>query len=147
MSNPFTILKRTAVKRHRATQRKGRVIDKNFLAWMHARPCLIAGRTGHVCQGRITVHHVREFGSQKDDRKTLTLCEGAHLHAFSKEAIEHGKSAFELKFGISIWFEIGRYNEEYDLEVLSPTPKPNEVAWANEAGLTRRTLINKELYG
>lgn len=148
-SNPFTILKRTPVPKRRSKPRRGRLIDVDFVRWMHSHPCLIEGKAGHECSGPITFHHVREYGSPLNDRRGLALCAAAHLHDFGPDSIEHGKRQFEAKFGINIKLEIAKYNELHVTEVLmvSPVPKPNELPWKFEAGATRRRMIEEELYG
>lgn len=149
-ANPFTILKRTPVPKRRSKPRRDRLVDKDFLRFMATQPCLIEGKSGHVCVGRITLHHVREYGSTKSDRRVLALCEGAHLYQAGPDAIERlGKARWQAKFVVNIQLEIARYNEGYVTEVLSvpPTPKPNELPWKFEVGATRRRMEREELYG
>jgi hypothetical protein len=110
------MIRRTPVKKRRSKPRRGRVVDEDFLAWMATQGCLV-----HlVCPegSQITIHHVREFGSPKNDRRTLTLCTHAHMEAFSKrESIEAlGKKAWELLHGVSIEGAIGLYNRRYESE-------------------------------
>lgn len=67
------------------------------------------------CRGRLTIHHVREFGSPKNDRETIPLCRDHHLHDFSMFAIERlGKAKFEQYTGLSIQALIVYYNGAYD---------------------------------
>lgn len=149
MSAAFTILKRTPVRRKRPGVRRGRIVDTHFLAWMHTHGCLVEGK-GSPCVGVITVHHVREYGGQKSDRRTLTLCQGHHQEGAGLDSIEKlGKAAWEAKFGVSIIFEITRYNEAYIAEMLSAPPnrRPDELPYKYEAGQTRRRMIAEELYG
>lgn len=113
MSAAFTILKRTPVKRKRAGVRRGRMVDTAFLAWIHTHGCLVGGK-GSPCVGAITAHHFREYGSPKNDRMALPLCQGHHQECYGPDSIEKlGKAAFQAKFGISIEREISNYNHEY----------------------------------
>jgi hypothetical protein len=147
--NPFTLLKRTPVKKRRSKLRRGRVVDVPYLRWMHTHGCLVEGKRS-PCIGTITVHHFREFGNPKNDRRTLTLCQGHHQEAFGPDSIERlGKAKWQAKFGINIQLEIARYNEAYVIEtqMVSPVPKPDEPAYKHEAGVTRERMEWKELYG
>ena len=106
---------RIPLKRKRHKLRRGRVIDRDYLAWMHGHPCLVAVH-GHRwdCSGAITVHHVREHGSPKDDHRTLTLCQAHHLAGFGPSAIHKlGKAAWQRRFGIDIEADIRSYNDAY----------------------------------
>ena len=110
-------LKRSAVRRKRPGRpRRGRIIDKAFIAWMHLEPCAVAGFASG-CRGPITFHHVRRFGEQKDDRRGLALCEAHHLHDAGPDSIERlGKKRFEQVFGINIEYQIVVSNERYEKE-------------------------------
>lgn len=105
-------LKRTQVKPKRSKPRRGRVIDKDYLAWMATQPCMISGRPA-------TVHHVRFCGSPKDDRRTLPLAPEYHMIGFGSEtSIEAlGKAKFEARYGVDIEAEIREYNERYEIRM------------------------------
>lgn len=115
------MLKRTRIKKRRSKPRRGRVHDPDFVAFVAATGiCIvkllapeIESWTGYSCRGRLTIHHVREYGSPKDDRKILLLCEGHHQHDFGEYCIERGKKRFEQTFGIDIQKQIATYNEDY----------------------------------
>lgn len=69
------------------------------------------------CRGRLTIHHIRDHGSPKDDTKTIPLCEGHHQHDFSMFAIERlGKVKFEQYAGLNLQALIKYYNETYGKE-------------------------------
>lgn len=67
------------------------------------------------CNGRLTVHHVKETpGAQKNDRRTIPLCEAHHMHDFGPYSIERiGKAAFEKRYGLKLEQLIVYYNEAY----------------------------------
>ena len=104
-----------SLKKRRAKPRRGRVIDKDFVAWMHTQPCLV--RTmARLCSGPITFHHVREFGSPKDDRRGLALCTAHHLHCYEASIHRLGKIQFQRTHGVNIEAAIADYNERYEQE-------------------------------
>ena len=108
------MIRRTPIRKKRAKPRRGRVIDKDFLAWMHTQSCLV--RTfPRLCSGDLEFHHVREFGSPKSDRRGLALCTGHHT---SGETSIHklGKREFEKIHGIDIEGAIVIYNQDYESE-------------------------------
>lgn len=117
-------MKRTPVRaKRRGPPRRGRAVDLDYLCFMADFICAVHWKTAHAgeCSGRLTTHHVREFGSPKDDRKTIRLCEGHHLHDFGPYSIERiGKAAFEQRYGLSIQALIVYYNEAYAKERLLP---------------------------
>ncbi|MGD0497513.1 MAG: hypothetical protein ABSC23_03655 [Bryobacteraceae bacterium] len=99
------------VKARRSKPRRGRGVDKAYLAWIAKQPCMISGR-------RATVHHVRRFGEPKDDRRTLPLAPEFHqIQAGPESSIEAlGKAKFEDRYGVDIEASIKRYNARYDRE-------------------------------
>lgn len=63
----------------------------------------------------MTVHHVRRFGEQKDDRRTVPLMPEYHLHDCGLWSVERlGKGKFEKLFGVSLEGAIVTYNELYE---------------------------------
>jgi uncharacterized CHY-type Zn-finger protein len=106
---------RSAVrKKRKGPPRRGRVVDKDYLAWIAQQLC-IAYWPPFTCHGRITVHHVRRFGEQKHDRRTIPLCEAHHLHDYGPYSIERlGKEEFEAQHGIDIEAAIQEYNRQYE---------------------------------
>lgn len=97
----------------RSKPRRGRVHDPDFLAWLHEEQrCAVHGVGG--CSTPYSVHHVRSFGGQKNDRRVLGLCAELHLHDWGLSCIERlSKEDFEALHGISIEAEITRYNADY----------------------------------
>ncbi len=111
--NDMTAIKRTPVKRKRATPRRGRVVDKAYLEWASTQPCCITGKYP------ATSHHVRFFGSQKNDQRIVRLIPELHIHECGMFSIERvGTAAFQDLYGISIEDEIRKLRERYEREVL-----------------------------
>ena len=99
------------IRKHRAKPRKGRVIDKDYLAWLAKHPCIVAGHVLHECSGPVTLHHVRRYGEQKSDHRALPLCQGHHLHDFGMHSIERlGKRIFQMRYGVDL---IRSFREAY----------------------------------
>jgi hypothetical protein len=97
--------------------RRGRVIDRSYIEWMHRWPCLVAMKGFDGCAGVRTVHHVRRFGEQKNDWRTVTLCEAHHMHGCGPDAVHAiGKAGFRAKFGIELEVEILAYNYQWIAE-------------------------------
>lgn len=70
------------------------------------------GRGG--CAGVRTVHHIREYGSARDDYRTVTLCAAHHIKGCGPNAVhELGRRGWQAKFGIDFDAEIERYNEQW----------------------------------
>lgn len=90
--------------------RRGRVVDKNYLAWIGTQQCMISGKPA-------TVHHVRFCGSSKNDRRTLPLAPEYHQIQNGPFSIESlGKRKFEARYGVNIEAKIVEYNERYELK-------------------------------
>jgi hypothetical protein len=71
--------------------------EKAHLNWIASLPCSIEG-----CPNPVNVHHIREFGEQRDDFKTIPLCFDHH----------QGKSGIHF-LGKHAWREI--YGHELDI--------------------------------
>jgi hypothetical protein len=107
--------------RPRTKARKGRCVDKPYLDWLHTQPSIVPSHDLYcylALSGRclVTAHHVRRFGEQKDDRRTVPLFMCRHLYFSGKETIEHGKAAFEKRFGIDLEEQIKIHNERFQRE-------------------------------
>lgn len=101
------ILTRTRIRARRRSPRRGRLIDRAYLAWCATQPCCVTRELP------ATTHHVRSFGSPKNDHVVIRLVERLHLHDAGMLSIERlGKEAFEAEFGINILAEASRlYNQ------------------------------------
>ena len=111
-------LKRTSVRKKRpGPPRRGRVHDLNFLAYMAEQPCLVSGQTRDIRGRRVELHHVRQYGSQKNDRRVLPLLPQFHRSGEGVYSIETlGKLKFQQRYGIDIEGAIARYNSEYEAQ-------------------------------
>ena len=91
--------------------------DKKYLEWMHLQPCMITGSLHNL-----TAHHVRNFGSIKDDRRTVPLVR--HLHQLpwkisGQPCVEEGKKKFEEYWHVDLEAAIVKYNLLYEQEQKS----------------------------
>lgn len=73
------------------------------LQWVRGHQCIIEGRPGHECSGRIHACHVRRgtdgcMGVQPSDYWTFAACEAAHIH----DQHQRGEAAFERKWGLDL---------------------------------------------
>ena len=117
---------RTPIKKRRSKPRRGRVVDKDYLAWIHTKPCAVVGpfiETGRkgvsvrFCMTPVTAHHVRRFGEPKNDRRTIPLCWSHHFHSAGPYSIERlGKAGFEKFYDIDIEATILKLNQQYQEE-------------------------------
>jgi hypothetical protein len=104
----------------RTKPRRGRVRDEEYLDWLHTQPSIVPSHDAWCLGLRvwcvITVHHVRKYGSPKDDRRGVPIWKCRHQIGWGHETVEHGKTAFEKRFGIDLEQEIKRLNEKYERE-------------------------------
>ena len=82
-----------------------------YIAWLHTRPCLVAGNAFSPCGGSITAHHVRPMGCPRNDRLAVSLCQHHHQWEYGPDAVHRlGRRGFAEKFGIRFEDEIARLN-------------------------------------
>lgn len=93
--------------KRRSKPRRGRIVDRDYLAFIAAQPCLISGEPA-------TIHHVRSMGSPKDDTRTIPLAPRYHMIQWGPESIEAlGKKRFQERHGVNIEEAIERYQSLY----------------------------------
>jgi len=103
--------------RQRSKPRRGRIVDKIYLAWVHTQPSIVRTHDPKCLGCRITAHHVKETpGAPKNDRRAVPLRACRHMLGFGDLTVEHSKKRFELHFGIDLEQEIRRLNEKYQRE-------------------------------
>ena len=100
----------------RSATRKKLGEDKHYLAWLHTQPCIVTGRSD------VTVHHVRFFGSLRDDRRGVPLVQELHQLGWRRRisgppCVEDGKEKFERFYGVDLEAEIVRLNRKYEMEL------------------------------
>ncbi len=101
-------------RKKRTRARRGRIHDREYLAWIHTQFCLVSGRRG------VTAHHVRQFGSPKDDRRTIPLMAEFHLYEYGRYSIERlGKKRFEAHHGVDLEAAILKYNAMYERQAAA----------------------------
>jgi len=99
---------RSRLNARRSKPRRGRVVDRQYTAWLAGLGCLVCGK-------RATVHHVRQYGSPKNDTRTLPLCPEHHQIQAGLHSIEAlGKRKFEAMYGVDLETAIRQYNERYE---------------------------------
>ncbi len=92
--------------------RRGRIRDGRYLEWCASQPCCVTNELP------ATTHHVRLFGSPRDDRRVIRLAARLHMHDFGMESIERlGKRQFEARHGIGIEAEIRKLRARYEGEI------------------------------
>jgi hypothetical protein len=110
----------------RTTPRRGRVIDPEYMDWARRQGCIL--RDKHRCRGAITFHHVRHFGSPKDDTHGLPLCAAAHLYDLGGHSIERmGKTLWQAHWCVDIEREIARLRAEYQQQAVRPADEKEEA--------------------
>ena len=104
--------------RRRSKPRRGGLVDEAFRERVRSTGCVIvshgttAAAREHVCDTGPTIHHVRRFGSPKDDHLILPICESGHLHGAGPHSIERGKAQWERWWGIDIEEAVAQYQLE-----------------------------------
>lgn len=111
------LFQRTPVKKRRSKPRINRPVDKKYMAWLANgdRMCLLFGREGTACGGRLTVAHIRRYGEAKNDRRTCLLCESHHQygpHAIHTMGREKWSAFFEVDLEIVMSESVSRYERE-----------------------------------
>lgn len=112
-SFPVNVSRHTPIKKKRSKPRRGRVEDSDRIAWADLQPCCVTGTWP------ATTHHVRSYGSPKDDTKIMRLADYLHMDTNARPGIpciEHGKQLFEKFHGISIDAEVLKLQEQYERE-------------------------------
>lgn len=87
--------------------------DPKYLEWIASLPCLVSGKRP------VTVHHVRFFGSPRDDRRTVPLVASLHMRTNETPGlpcVERGKKIFEAFWKVDLEDAIRIYNRLYDQE-------------------------------
>lgn len=96
----------------RAKPRRGRLVDKTYLAWCAKRPCCVTNRLPAQS------HHIREFGSPKNDHLVIRLVPELHLHEAGMFSIERlGKQKFEAHWHVDIMREAKLLYGQYLVEI------------------------------
>jgi hypothetical protein len=98
------------------------------LAWIRGHECSIAGKSGHVCQGKIEAAHTRTgtdggLSVKPSDIWAIPLCEYAHR---TQHAI--GEAAFERLFGVKM----------RDIASKLASISPHKHKWADLANMGKK---------
>lgn len=109
------------------TRKETQVRSPGHLAWVRGHECCVAGKTGHVCTGRMEAHHDRQgtdgaASVKPGDDKAVPLCSGAHM-----EGDQHGWITFAKKYGIDLaklaaeLWRTSPHRLKYERTLSSPT--------------------------
>lgn len=104
--------------------------DRRFpthLSWLRKRPCLLANKPGHICDGKIEASHSDADGSKgmglkSSDFTAVPLCSGAHRE---KDSI-----------GLPSWEAKWRVNHA-DAGRAYGSKSPHRARWAHVEGAPR----------
>lgn len=86
-------------------------MDRKRLAWAATQPCCITG------EEVATTHHVRNYGSPKDDTRIVRLVARLHLMDSREKGIpcvEEGKEEFESYHAVVLEEEILALQIQYE---------------------------------
>ncbi len=78
-----------------------RLKDKDYVAWVRSRPCLVDYVVAHA-------HHTISIGAGGSDYRTVPLC---HMH--HRELHRVGRSTFETRHRLDLTEEVLRLMEMY----------------------------------
>ena len=110
-------LKRSSIRKKRSKPRRGRIADRKRLEWAAERPCQVTG------EFPATTHHVRSFGSPKDDTRIIRLAPRLHMKTAAvpgTPCIEDGKELFEKFHGVNINRMVEDLRDEYGSLAQAP---------------------------
>jgi hypothetical protein len=99
------------LRRKSLKPKRGPIRDKKYWAWIHTQPCIVTG------QLPVTGHHVRNYGSPKDDRRAVPIIASRHMLTHEKPGfpcVERSKRNFERVYSIDLEAEILRLNALYE---------------------------------
>jgi hypothetical protein len=87
-------------KQNSGKQHEGRRYPKH-LQWIRGRPCILAGRPGHVCNSKIRACHVDDAGGKGmalkvADYHTVPGCDAAH------DEMHRGAQTWQAKYKINL---------------------------------------------
>lgn len=95
----------------RAARRRD-VSDRDYLAWMHGKPCLVCGAPG-------VVHHEppKSHAGLWSDRSVVPLCVSHHARESPTGRHRLGLEGFEQQFGVDLLLAAQEYRRDYELLV------------------------------
>ena len=113
VSNPFTLLKRTPIKKRRSKPRRGPLRDKGYRDWLRGRFICMADRNGwRDCSGVMDPAHTENngMGSKGPDSSCVPLCRTHHRE------YDAGRKAFEKKYKVNMKLIAAQKWAEYQRE-------------------------------
>ena len=111
-ANPYDAL--TFPKPKRAKKKDTRIIDQNYVRWVHGWPCCVP----HCGRYPVHAHHAKTKGSGGSDRTCIPLCVDHHTGNYGVHHL--GVITFEKTFGIDLTDLVTKYNGLYDNGNVGP---------------------------
>ena len=110
-------LRRTPLKRRKRERfgiRPVKFRSEPFKQFVRGFPCILDGKPGHTCEGKIQFAHVRlgtdgGTGLKPSDYYGVPACFNAHILTEH----QHGGPALQRQFGIDLKAEAERYWKEW----------------------------------
>ncbi len=79
-------------------------IERRFpqhLQWLRGRPCLIEGRAGHSCWGKMEASHSDADGTKGMSLKSVDYTAVPLCHGAQREKGTIGRKTWEAKYGVN----------------------------------------------
>ena len=98
------MLNRSALRpRHKNSgrQHEGKRFPSH-LAWLRKRPCILEGKPGHVCMGRMEAMHVDGAGGKGVGLKVADYCAVPGCSEAHRLYHDHGAASWQLAWGIDL---------------------------------------------
>ena len=108
--------------------------DPAKIAWLHQQTCAITGE-----KRNITVHHVRRYGSLRDDARAIPLVDRLHMLASlhprkrGEPCVEQGKTVFQNYWKVDLEELVERYQRMWETHCLDEMER--------EKGIAARTVV------
>ena len=123
-----TLVRRTPVKRQRATpRRKAHPANRELRKWVADRACCICcvwSSPAATCAGTVDPHHVRTRGAGGGEVANLVpLCRAHH-----DELHQMGRKSFALKYGVNLVELAQEYTLRWTIETNQPASRTPEAS-------------------
>lgn len=74
----------------------------SHLSWLRKRPCVIEGKQGHICEGRMEAMHVDEAGGKSMGCKVADFHACPGCSAAHSELHRTGSATWQAKYGVNL---------------------------------------------
>lgn len=107
---------RKPLKQTRGRKCYAHLRDPEFKAWVRTLRCLLSGREGHVCKGRVEFSHVIPEGRGAPDRGNgLPLCGLAAHREGAKSWHTMGPDSWQAHWGIDAAVVAAELGQRYEM--------------------------------